>query len=144
MFKLNHKNIVEIGLYGLAIAIFILSLPKENISSDSYIPEAESKISPQQVKTEISYQKMVNWHLFGISETTAVKTFSQANIKLMGVIYKGEGNEQSQAILSINNREQFYKVGQEIQGVGKINTVEENRVLISTKDGLEALELFKK
>lgn len=145
MLKLKHQNLIFYALFGVILAVFIGTLPKKE-DTQLDIKGISSKVSENQAAIkakEVAYQQVLNWHIFGTSTSSPIKLFIDFKIKLVGIIHKDKANPLNQAILSIHDREVLYLAGQKIPGVGEIKTVEKNRVLINTQDGLKALELFK-
>ncbi len=90
---------------------------------------------------------IVQKHLFGEAEIKAPDVapsavpLSQLNLKLRGIIAIGE--EDGLAIIAKSNKEQVYKVGENVAGNAKLKAVYADSVILESSRGLEKLELAK-
>lgn len=94
---------------------------------------------PLPVMTK-DFKAIANWHLFGLSKKSPINEIEDKSLELKGIIYR---NGKSLVIVVVNGKEEVFKKGDRINNRYSIHLIEKNRLILSTREGLKYIELFK-
>ncbi len=121
------------SLFALGLILLLWFNSKESDLVDN------SKAVESSVAENVNLSLISSWHLFGFDKEAKFQKVENANIKLVGIIFD---NSNSKAILMVNAKELVLHKGEKIDNNYSIQKIEPSRVIVTTNEGSQEIDLF--